>query len=306
MKAFKTATFRLILFALLYGCAEEIKTTQVERIQERLNWTTLVDKDLSQWDNYLSFKHQLGYDGSAPKDSLGNLIAPIGLNKTGYDVFTTIEENDQTVIKISGEYYGCLISKAIYSNYHFQLKFKWGDKKWTPRKDLLKDSGILYHSIGSPGVEHWRSWMLSQEFQIMEGHTGDFWKQATSAIDIRAYTPEFIMNPMAHESQPFLSVGEGEENEFYCLRSTNNENKHGEWNTLDLICFNGKSLHIVNGEVVMILKNSRYINEEGESVPLIKGKIQLQSEAAEIFYKDIKIRDLDHLSQEYARFFESE
>jgi len=169
----------------------------------------------------------------------------------------------------------------------------------------MKDSGILYHSIGALGAEHWRSWMLSQEFQIMEGHTGDFWKQASSAIDIRAYNNEFVMTPMAHETQPFRPIGTNQEEgyDFYCLRSNNYENPHGEWNTLDLICHKGKSLHIVNGEVVMILQNSRYYNEAGEAIPLIKGKIQLQSEAAEVFYKDIKIRPLEELSEEHAALF---
>ncbi len=39
--------------------------------------------------------------------------------------------------------------------------------------------------------------MLSQELQIMEGHMGDYWCQVTSAMDIRAYTPEYIMKPIA-------------------------------------------------------------------------------------------------------------
>lgn len=304
MTKLKNAAFSLTLLTLILSCTNQPKTEKAEELlKEELNWTNLIDKDLSNWDTYLSFKHQDSYDGSAPKDEKGNLIEPIGLNKTGYDVFTTITEDNESLIKVGGEYYGCLISKEEYSNYHLQLKFKWGDKKWVPRLNKLKDSGILYHSIGAMGAEHWRSWMLSQEFQIMEGHTGDFWKQASSAIDIRAYNQESGMNLMAHESQDFVPVGDNDLNGYYCMRSTNNEKKSGEWNTLDLICFEGKSLHIVNGEVVMILQNSRYTNEEGEVVPLTKGKIQLQSEAAELFYKDIKIRTLDSLSQKHSSYF---
>jgi hypothetical protein len=54
------------------------------------------------------------------------------------------------------------------------------------------------------------------------------------------------------------------------------ESPMGEWTEIQLICFNGKSLHIVNGEVVMVHENSRYFENEAY-VPLIKGKIQLQS-----------------------------
>lgn len=262
----------------------------------------LLDKELSQWDIYLSYDYSKGYNGEIPKDADGNDIAPIGLNKEGFDVFTVIEEDGSPVLRVSGEYYGCVASKQEYENYHLTLKVKWGDIKWHPRKSLLKDSGVLYHSIGQHGAEYWRSWMLSQEFQVMQGHMGDFWNQANSAIDIRAYIPESIMNPVADKSQDFLPLGEGEEVKGYCMRSVNFEKPHGEWNTLELICFENKSIHIVNGEVVMILQNSRYV-KDGKKIPMQKGKIQLQSEAAEVFYKDIIINKLNTLPEIYEQYY---
>ncbi len=245
----------------------------------------------------------LGYNGEAPRDEFGYLIQPVGINSDSLGAFTAIEENKELVLKISGEYYGCVLTKKEYSNYQLKLKFRWGENKWTPRKSLLRDSGILYHSIGDLGAEHWRTWMLSQEFQILEGHIGDYWNQATSAIDIKAFIPEYIMNPIANKEQPFISVGHGEIIPGFCLRSENHESPFGVWNTLELICFDGKSIHIVNGHIVMILKNSRYVNGN-KSIPLRKGKIQLQSEAAEVYYKDINIREIESLSQEYLKYFQ--
>jgi hypothetical protein len=265
-------------------------------------WTNLLDIKLSHWDNYLSFRLPIGYNGDIPKDKDGKPLSPVGLNQSGYDVFTVSEENNEPVLKITGEIYGCIISKEEYSDYHLSLKVKWGDKKWDPRKKLLKDSGLMYHSIGPVGVDYWRSWMLSQEFQIMEGHMGDFWSQMNSAIDVRAYIPEGeMMNAVADKSQPFIPFGEGGVSGF-CMRSANYENAPGEWNTIDLISFNGNSLHIVNGHVVMILRNSRYV-KEGVTIPMIKGKILIQSEAAEVYYKDIKIKNMESLPDEYSQYF---
>lgn len=89
------------------------------------------------------------------------------------------------------------------------------------------------------------------------------------------------------------------------MRTENNESPKNEWSDIDLICFEGKSLHIVNGKVVMVLQNSRYRDADGgKIVPLTKGKIQLQSEAAEVFYKDIRIKMLDKLPGKYAKYFE--
>ena len=283
----------LLLFIIIF----------LSSFKEDTNWIDLLDKDLSQWENYLSYRYPEGYDGEIPKDAEGNDLKPIGLNKDELGVFTVIEEGGEPVLRISGEIYGCVATKSEFENYHLKLQVKWGDTKWHPRKELLKDSGVLYHSIGPHGAESWRSWMLSQEFQVMEGHMGDFWSQANSAIDIKAYLPEYIMNPVADKSQPFLALGRGEEIQGYCMRSANFEKPHGEWNELELICFENKSIHIVNGEVVMILQNSRYV-EDGKKVPMNKGKIQLQSEAAEVFYKNIKIKKLEALPKQYHQYYD--
>lgn len=269
------------------------------------DWQPLLDKELSHWDTYLSYKHKESYDGSVPLDEQGKPIPPIGLN-TGndtYRVFTVIEEDNQAVLRVSGEIYGAVTSKQSYRNYHLSLQFRWGALKWQPRLTKLKDSGILYHAIGDHGQEYFRAWMLSQEFQIMEGHIGDYWQQATSAIDIRAYQPEYIMNAVADEGQPFIKVGKGEEIQGFVLRKENAEKPAGQWNTIELITYEGQSLHIVNGHVVMVLKNSRYL-DNGISKPLVAGKIQLQSEAAEVFYKDIKIKIINKLPKQYQGLFD--
>ena len=79
----------------------------------------------------------------------------MGLNPPGQDVFTVRMDGKQPVLRVSGEYYGCLVTKEDFSNYHFRVQFKWGDKKWEPRLNELKDSGILYHTSGPYGVDYW-------------------------------------------------------------------------------------------------------------------------------------------------------
>ncbi|MDJ1470637.1 3-keto-disaccharide hydrolase [Xanthocytophaga flava] len=266
-------------------------------------WTPLLDKKLSNWEIYLSFRHARDYKGDAPKDESGSLIKPIGYNTNEKNVFSVIEEKGEPVLRISGEIYGSVFTKQEYENYHLKLKVKWGDKKYEPRTEKLRDSGILYHSVGESGVDYWRAWKLSQEFQIMEGHIGDYWNIANSAIDIRAFLSEGDMNSVASTTQSFLPFGTGVPGRGFCLRSENYEKPNNEWNTLELICFQDKSLHIVNGHVVMVLQHSRYM-ENGKAVPLTKGKIQLQSEAAEVLFKDIQIRKIQAIPTEYATLFQ--
>ncbi len=279
-----------ILMILVCACSQEN------------SWINLLDKNLSGWEMYLSYKHGDDYRGEMPADTNGIPLSPVGYNKNVDGVFSVDDSGGTPVLRISGEIYGCVLTKKEYENYHLKMKVKWGDMKYVPRLEKLKDSGILYHSQGECGVDYWRSWMLGQEFQVMEGHMGDYWSIANSAIDIRAFIPEGSMNAVASPKQPFLHMGTGSPYSGFCLRSADYESDPGEWTDLELISFEGQSLHIVNGHVVMILTNSRYV-ADGSTVPLTKGKIQLQSEAAEVFYKDIMIRDITELPQKYKALF---
>ena len=65
----------------------------------------------------------------------------------------------------------------------------------------------------------------------------------------------------------------------------------GEWNTMEIYTFDGNSVHVVNGKVNNRIYNARYL-EDGEEVPLTKGKIQLQSEGAEIYYRNLQIEPI--------------
>lgn len=289
-----TKVSRLALYVTSIYCANALAFDN--------EWQNLLDDDLSQWDTYLSYKMPNGYKGELPTDKNGKALTAVGINKDPNQVFSFVDDNGQKVLRVSGEFYGCLFTKTEYRNYHLTLKMKWGDKKWQPRQSMLKDSGILYHSQGPMAAEYWRSWMLSQEFQIMEGHMGDYWSQANSAIDVKAIPPEGVINAVAAVNWPYLPFGEGSPFGGYVMRSNDFEREHGEWNTLELITLNGKSLHIVNGEVVMVLSNSRYI-QDGKSIPLEQGKIQLQSEAAELFFKDIKIKPITALAEKYQQLF---
>lgn len=270
--------------------------------QKSEGWTNLLDLELNNWEIYQSYSYDNSYDGKQPVDINGKPIAPIGYNKNVGNTFSMILIQGEPVLKITGEYYGCMYTKKEYENYHLSMKVKWGEKKWLPRQDKLKDSGILYHSTGLCGVDYWRSWMLSQEFQIMEGHMGDYWSIANSAIDVRAFLPEGKMNAVAGDNQPFISIGSETGLDGFCLRSANYESPDDEWTSIDLICLGDKSLHIVNGQVVMVLQNSRYV-VNGESIPMSKGRIQIQSEAAEVFYKEIKIYPIKQIPTEFADYF---
>jgi len=260
-------------------------------------WQTLLDAKLSKFDVYLSYRGDqiMGViKGTAPASS-----KPIGLNPRGQSVFSVSEQDGKPVLRITGEIYGCLSTKQSFQDYHFVAQFKWGEKKWPPRLTELKDSGILYHSRGPFGVEYWKSWALSQEFQVIEHGIGEYWSQATSGFDIRANPKKPGEEaPRWDPKAPWMAFG-GSNN--HALAGSD-EDKPGRWNTIELVCMKDDCVHVVNGKVVMALANARF--KEGDAVvPMTGGSLQIQSEAAEVFYRDIAIRPLKAMPAEYAAYF---
>ena len=271
------------------------------------DWQQLLDKDLSHWRVYQSYQHTNDFRGRAPVDDEGEKIAPIGYDKNLYDLFTVSEEAGEPVLRVSGETYGCVISNQSYRNYHLRLQVKFGQKRWEPRLEKALDSGLLYHSVGDAGVDYWLSWMRSFEFQVMqsgttEGNSGDFWSIAGTKADIKISQPDPEKRTYYYDPEgEWLTVGSRGVTNFCGTEDHNSP--EGEWTTLELICYEGQSVHIVNGEVVMALKNLRY-TDKGEDKPLVEGRLQLQSEAGEVFYKGIEIRPLEQMPEEYVSYFE--
>lgn len=270
-------------------------------------WQSLLDSDLSHWRVYQSYQHTNDFRGRAPVYENGEKIPPIGYDKNLYDLFTVTEEAGEPVLRVSGQTYGCVISNQSYRNYHLRLQVKFGQKRWEPRLEKALDSGLLYHSVGDAGVDYWLSWMRSFEFQVMqsgttEGNSGDFWSIAGSKADIKISRPDPEKRTYYYDPEgEWLTVGSRGVTNFCGTEDHNSPD--GEWTTLELICYEGQSLHIVNGEVVMALKNLRYTAEGGD-VPLVEGRLQLQSEAGEVFYKGIEIRPLEQMPEEYVSYFE--
>jgi hypothetical protein len=261
-------------------------------------WTMLLDKKLYKWSVYQSYRFTEGFGSRIPKGDDGKDIKPVGYDINEGNEFSIVMQGGEPVLKIYGDLYGCIFTKQEFENYDLKLKVKWGQMKWAPRLNQEKDSGLLYHSIGECGAESWHTWMLSQEFQITENGMGDYWSQATSMADVRAVKDKKYQFNNDGES---VAIGAGTGNGNFCKAGANVERKD-DWNDIELITYGDKSLQIVNGVVVMALSNMRYKNGD-QILPLNKGKIQLQSEAAEVYYKDIKIKPINGIPSMYASYF---
>lgn len=259
---------------------------------DQSDWITLFNgEDLSGWYTYQREPEPSSEVADIPHDDEGNYLEPIGLNNDPLDVFSVVEEDGEPAIRISGEVFGILVTNEEYENYHLKVQFKWGEDKHPPRENLKRDSGILYNSIGPEGA--WGGvWMKSLECQVQETDCGDFILVDTTYATIPAKEVEGDYYYDENVDPTAFDVDRA-----YCNHNGDYENPHGEWNTMEIYTVDGNSIHVVNGNVNMRAYSFGYI-ENGEEVPLTKGKIQLQSEGAEIFYRNIRIRSIEEIPSE--------
>ena len=221
---------------------------------------------------------------------------PLGVGNDPLEVFKIVEVDGEPALRISGEIFGSFATVDEFENYHLRLETKWGDTKWVPNMwGGRRNSGLLYHGVGEFGAGL-GVWKTSHELQIMENDFGDSYRMGEIFCDITAtsiagrYTFDSSAEP--------LRFGPGMDAGPICHRSQMAEKPHGEWNVVELICFEGTSIHIVNGKVNMVNTNSHLL-VDGNEVALTKGVIQLQSEGAEIFFRNIEIRPIKRIPAQY-------
>ena len=213
----------IFLFCLLF-----LKQSDLEEFTPLFN-----GKDLSGWYSYLK------------------------TNGKSNDPDTVFSVNNG-LLKITGKEFGYIVTEKSFTDFHLVVEFKWGEKKYPPRENRVRDNGICYYVVPTDKV-----WPRSVECQIQEGDCGDFWliDSVTAVVD---------------------GVQQGPTKNTRVIKKKDNEKPTGEWNRVEVIANKGKCSHLVNGVVV----------NEAENVSLRSGRILIQSEGAEIYYRRIDIKEL--------------
>lgn len=207
------------------------------------------------------------------------------------------------LLHISGDGLGGLTTEKSYRDYHLVTEWKWGPRTWGSRAKAAKDSGILVHGIGPDGGYN-GTWLCSFESQIIQGGCGDFIVVAGKLAD-GSPAPLQLTAEVTEDrnGQPIWKKG-GERRTFQRGRVNwfgrdpdwkdvlgfrgrqDVENPDGEWNRQEVICDGNRITNIVNGVVV----------NEAIDVSPSAGKIQIQSELAEIFFRKIELHPVKKTS----------
>ena len=263
-------------------------------------WRPLFNgRDLDGWDTFLARPDPAWDVPGMKRDEHGRYAGPIGLNRDPLHVFNIETVDGRPAIHITGQGFGVMTTRESFGNFHLRLQIKWGERKWGYKLHAPRDCGLLYFVHGEQGFDH-GTWPRSIEFQIQEHDMGDLYAIATR-ITVKA-RPETVNGrtlqlydpagpPVAFWQQPPLGNR--------CVKLGDPEKPKGEWNTLDLICCNGDSIHVVNGQVVMRLHHAERLDGVTPA-PLMAGQISLQTEGAEVYYREVEIQPITAVPAEFA------
>ena len=214
-----------------------------------------------------------------------------GLDNDPKNVFTVTDG----MIRISGEEWGCITTNAEYANFKLVAEFKWGELTYEPRLENARDCGLLLHSHGEDGGSQ-GIWMHSIECQIIEGGTGDFIVvgdgsdkfQITCNVRSEKQGRALYYQSGGHpqtikKGRINWSGRDPEWKDILGFRGKNDKEKPvGEWNTLECVAFEGQISIFLNGTLV----------NKAIDVKPNRGRIQIQSESAEIFFRRIELTPL--------------
>lgn len=205
----------------------------------------------------------------------------------------TIEDEMLHVLgnEVNGENYesGYLATNAEFENVRIRVEYRWGQKQFGQRAIAKRDNGLLYGVVGADKV-----FPRCVECQIEEGDVGDFFLvDGVRGIQTKHDNGLFGYNITREHGFPPPS-GKPPASEPVTgrmIKDGNFEMLDG-WNTVEVIFQGDRAAQIVNGRCVNVVTNLQQPDpaNHGSYIPLTRGKIAIEIEFAEIWYRRIEVK----------------
>lgn len=200
---------------------------------------------------------------------------------------------------------GYLATAREYQDYELRVEFKWGRGVSSWRRGKARDSGIFLHATGPDGNSHDGdgAFMAGIECNLFQGATGDILLIRGNDVAGKLIAPRitaFISEERDSDGWRWCrSSGRSEIIERWGRLNWLNkspdwkdeidfrgphdiERTYGEWNEVRCVC---------NGGSIRIELNGQLVNMAFHASPS-RGKILLQAEGSEIFFRKFELRPL--------------
>lgn len=206
---------------------------------------------------------------------------------------------------------GYLATEREYQDYELVVEFKWGEQTAIWREGKARDAGIFLHATGPDGNSHDAAgaFMAAIECNLFQGATGDILLIRGSDSKGKLIAPHitaFVSQERDGEGWPWCrSSGRTETIERWGRLNWLNkspewkdelnfrgprdvEKPYGEWNQMKCVCDADNIRIELNGQLVNMARN----------VWPRRGKILLQCEGSEIFFRKFELRPLRRASKD--------
>ncbi len=204
----------------------------------------------------------------------------------------------ESAIHLAGRGMGYLATNDSYKDYHLSIEYKWGRR--TDGSAYVRNSGILLHATGPHGNAR-GIWMASIECQLAQGCEGDIivirgkddrgdlipvtqTSDTRIASDGRTRWKKGGKKTVHSGKQAWWSDHEVGFQERLDTRGKNDvASPLGEWTKVECICCGSRITIKINGTTV----------NECYDVHPAEGKILLENEKNEIYFRNFEIRPLE-------------
>jgi len=146
---------------------------------------------------------------------------------------------------------GYIGTRKEFGDYHLRFQYRWGEKKFEPRYTMKRDAGLYYHP--KTRGEPTRSFLAAED-----------------------------------GGEPRVLGGKGIASQKHLA----GDHEVVGWNTAEVIARGDTTTHVLNGKVLNRGKNVRLVDPEkgGDPRRITRGRIALEIEAAEIYFRNVEIR----------------
>ena len=176
----------------------------------------------------------------------------------------------EPAIRISGQVWGALISQQELCDFHLSLDYRWGTAVWPPLNGF--DSGVMYLSTGPLGAVNAGGpalsnpigsggFMVSMEYQITTGDVGGMYN----------------LGPISFQAGPRAQIPETAR----APGTTSTSSSRAAPPSTSSMARTSPAARV-----------SRSPGRASAAQPLTCGKIQLQSEGGEIFFRRVQLLPL--------------
>ncbi len=189
---------------------------------------------------------------------------------------------------------GYLATHQEFENVRIRLEYKWGVKQFAPRTISKRDNGLLYGLVGEDKV-----WPRCVECQIEEGDVGDFFLvdgvrgvQSSHSAGLFGQDISPVHGWPAPRGDQAARRPDTQEPSTGRMIKDGNFEKLDDWNTVEVLWQGDRAAHIINGRAVNTVTRLQQPDgaNPGSFIPLTRGKIALEIEFSEIWFRRIEVK----------------